>query len=134
MSARLSTALPRACSGLMYAAVPRITPTPVIIAGVVIVGDCDDARGHRARRFQRLGQAEVQHLHGAVRPHLDVGGLQIAVNDALLVRRFERFGDLLRDRQRLVDRDRPRAMRSASVGPSTSSITSAVMPPLFSRP
>jgi hypothetical protein len=25
----------------MYAAVPRIVPTPVIIAGVVIVGDCD---------------------------------------------------------------------------------------------
>jgi hypothetical protein len=25
----------------MYAAVPRITPTPVIMAGVVIVGDCD---------------------------------------------------------------------------------------------
>ena len=25
----------------MYAAVPRIIPTPVIIAGVVIVGDCD---------------------------------------------------------------------------------------------
>ena len=33
MSARLSTALPRACSGLMYAAVPRIIPTPVVIAG-----------------------------------------------------------------------------------------------------
>ena len=25
----------------MYAAVPRIIPTPVIIAGVVMVGDCD---------------------------------------------------------------------------------------------
>jgi len=39
MSARLSTDLPRACSGAMYAAVPRMTPTPVIIAGLVIVGD-----------------------------------------------------------------------------------------------
>ena len=39
MSLRLSTALPRACSGLMYAAVPSIMPTPVIIAGDVIVGD-----------------------------------------------------------------------------------------------
>ena len=29
------------------------------------------------------------------------------MDDALLVRRFERLGDLLRDRQRLVDRDRP---------------------------
>ena len=38
-SARLSTVPPRACSGLMYAAVPRIIPTPVIIAGDVIVGE-----------------------------------------------------------------------------------------------
>ncbi len=38
MSARLSTGLPCACSGAMYAAVPRITPG-VVIAGDVIVGD-----------------------------------------------------------------------------------------------
>jgi hypothetical protein len=38
MSARLSTALPRACSGAMYAAAPSSMPTPVIIAGEVIVG------------------------------------------------------------------------------------------------
>ena len=36
-SARLSTLRPRACSGLMYAAVPRITPISVM-AGEVIVG------------------------------------------------------------------------------------------------
>ena len=29
------------------------------------------------------------------------------MDDALLVRRFERFGDLSGDRQRLVDRHRP---------------------------
>ena len=40
ISARLSTGLPRACSGAMYAAVPRIIPARVI-AGVVIVGDID---------------------------------------------------------------------------------------------
>ena len=40
MSARLSTVFPRACSGDMYAAVPRIIPARVI-AGVVIVGDID---------------------------------------------------------------------------------------------
>ena len=44
-SARLSTGFPRACSGLMYAAVPRIIPTPSS-PGVVIVGDC----GHRLMR------------------------------------------------------------------------------------
>ena len=38
MSLRLSAGLPFACSGAMYAAVPRITPTPVNIAGEVNVG------------------------------------------------------------------------------------------------
>jgi len=38
MSVRASRFSPAsACSGLMYAAVPRIIPTPVIIAGVVII-------------------------------------------------------------------------------------------------
>jgi hypothetical protein len=39
MSARRSTALPFACSGLMYEAVPRITPATVPVD--VIVGDID---------------------------------------------------------------------------------------------
>ena len=38
--------------------------------------------------------------------HLDVRGLQIAMDDPLLVRRFERLRDLLRDRQRLVEWNR----------------------------
>src|SRR5713226_6585069 len=38
MSARLSTVLPRACSGLIYAAVPRITPARV--GEMVSVGEC----------------------------------------------------------------------------------------------
>ena len=38
---------------------------------------------------------------------LDVRGFEIAMNDPLFMRRFERLRDLLRDRQRLVDRDRP---------------------------
>ena len=50
------------------------------------------------------------------------------MDDALLVRGFERLGDLPRDRQRLVERNRPAAMRSASVGPSTSSMTRARSP------
>ena len=39
-------------------------------------------------------------------PHFDVRGLQISMDDALLVRRLERLGDLLRDRQRVVERNR----------------------------
>ena len=39
-SLRLSAARPFACSGAMYAAVPRIIPA-CVIAGVVMVGDSD---------------------------------------------------------------------------------------------
>ena len=68
-------------------------------------------RGPRvgARRrggVERLRQAEVQHLHHAVWPHFDVRGLEIAVDDALLVRRFERLGDLRRDRPGVGQRQR----------------------------
>ena len=39
---------------------------------------------------------------------LDIGRLQIAVNDSLLVRRVERIGDLPRNRQCLAHRQRAR--------------------------
>ena len=109
MSLRLSACRPFACSGDMYAAVPRSTPTPVTIAGLVIVGDSDWCVAASAARLrcQRLGQPEVQHFHRAVGPQLDIRGLEIAMDDALLVRRFEGLCDLLRDRQRFVERDRP---------------------------
>ena len=82
-------------------------PTPVIIAGDVIVGDMRHVRQARAAGSgSQLRQAEVQHLHRAVGPHLDVRGLQIAMDDPLLVRGFQRLGDLPRDRQRFVERDR----------------------------
>ena len=48
-------------------------------------------------RVCELGEAEVQDLHRAVRPERDVGRLQVAVDDPLLVRRLERFGNLFRD-------------------------------------
>ena len=58
-----------------------------------------------AERRRVLGQTEVEHLDGAVRSDLDVGRLQIAVNDALLVGGVEGFRDLSRNWQRFVDRD-----------------------------
>ena len=100
-----------------------------------------DGRRHRRvrqrtdGRFHRLGQAEVEHLHRAIWPDLDVGGFQIPVDDALLVRRLERLGDLPGDGERFIDGNRdPRAIRSASVGPSTSSMTSALIPSVCSKP
>jgi hypothetical protein len=54
----------------------------------------------------RLREPEVQHLDRAVRSHFDVRGLQVAMDDALFVRRFDRLGYLLRQRQRFVHRHR----------------------------
>ena len=75
------------------------------MAGDVIVGEAvTSARAGRGVRVRELREAEVEHLHHAVRRDLDVRGLQIAMDDPLLVGGFERLGDLPRDRQRLVER------------------------------
>ena len=58
MSVRRSTGAPRACSGLMYGAVP-IT-TPLWVASV-------DTNAASRSDGVRLGQAEVEHLDDAVR-------------------------------------------------------------------
>ena len=103
MSERRSAVFPFACSGDMYAAVPE---------------DDAGARRDRAQRrgvgdvgrqrivAERLGQAEVEDLDRAVPRQLDVRGLQVAVDDAVLVGVLEGLRDLLRDRQRFVDGDR----------------------------
>src|SRR5262249_40332596 len=49
-----------------------------------------------------FGQPEVQHLHAALRRYSYVAGFQIAVNDSLSVRRFERLGDLTGVLQSLI--------------------------------
>ena len=62
------------------------------------------AHGH-GRRLQlagrRLREAEVQHLHDAVRSDFDIRRFEIPVNDPFLVRGVERIGDLTRDRERV---------------------------------
>ena len=55
---------------------------------------------------EQLGDAEVQNLDRAIRPNLDVGWLQIAMDDAAFVSRFERVGELLRDAQRFAQWER----------------------------
>ena len=80
----------------------------------MIVPDRRRPLRHR-RRVQRIGgavrvsriecfrEAEVQHLDRAVGPHLHVRRLQIAMDDAEVVRRFERIGDLPCDRQSVCE-------------------------------
>ena len=128
-------AVPRACSGLMYAAVPRMTPASCAVHASS-VGDW--VRSDRPRSTHSppsvLASPKSSTLTVPSGRDLDVRGLQIAMDDAPLMRRLERIRNLPRDGQRLLERDRAAAMRSASVGPSTSSMTSAWTPPESSRP
>jgi hypothetical protein len=55
---------------------------------------------------ERLGEPKIEHLHHALRRDLDVGGLQVSVDDAPLVRRLDGFGELPRNVQRFVERPR----------------------------
>jgi hypothetical protein len=54
---------------------------------------------------RQLRQAEVEHLRVAVCGDRDARGLQIAVDDPFRMRCFQRFSDLMCDRQCFVDRD-----------------------------
>ena len=59
-------------------------------------------------RIHRLRQAEVEDLDLAFAWSLDVLGLQIAVNDALLVGLFQRLGDLTGDGEAFIEGQRLR--------------------------
>ncbi len=115
ISARLSTDSPRACSGAMYAAVPRITPSWVPCAAVR-VGDCINV-GERARSaaeasaragLHRFGQPEIEDLGLSFTGSLYVLGFEIAVNNSLVVGLFERLRDLESERKALGKGKRPR--------------------------
>jgi hypothetical protein len=69
------------------------------------------AQGRRARRIalggvvpERLGQAEVEHLDLPLGGDLDVGGLEVAMDDPLAVRLLQGGGDLRGQLQGLFDR------------------------------
>ena len=62
-----------------------------------------------ARRAPGLGKTEVEYFHAAIGRQLDVGRLEIPMNDALFVGRFERRGNLAADVERLVGRNRTSA-------------------------
>ena len=53
----------------------------------------------------RLGEPEIEDLHRAIGPHLDVGRLEVPMHDPEFVRGLEAIGDLARDRQRVRERD-----------------------------
>jgi hypothetical protein len=61
--------------------------------------ECRGIRQGRIRHFalECLRESEIENLDLAVRRNLDVGGLQVAVNDPSFMRGLEAFADLLRD-------------------------------------
>ena len=71
-----------------------------ITPGSVHRGRGRDVRGLALLRVRQLRQAEVEDLHAAVVRDEDVLGLEVAVDDPLLVRGGEAVGDL----ERVVDR------------------------------
>ena len=95
---------PFACSGDMYAAVPRITPACVAI--MLSVGEfatfCAAAVG-----LDRLGQAEVEHLDLAVRRDLQLAGFRSRWTMPFSCAASSASAICTRDRQRLVERQRP---------------------------
>ena len=80
---------------------------PVSVACALSVGELHHVHPRAARDVEAFGQPEVQHFHRAVLADFDVRGLQVPMDDPLLVRGFEGVRDLRRDRERLVDGNRP---------------------------
>ncbi len=77
-----------------------------VIAGVVIVGACDMPGDIAPVGSSAFARPKSSTFTTPIRAQFDVGGLQVAVDDALLVRGFEGFGDLFGDGERLIDRNR----------------------------
>ena len=118
-SLRPSIVSPAACSGLMYAGVPTVTPTCVSSLGAL-----------RRRREHRLADPEVRDERVPF-VQQDVLGLDVAVHDAVAVRVVERVGHLAGDAHRVVDRELAclrRGGRGASA-PRTLGMTKYSRPP-----
>ena len=78
-----------------------MTPAAVT-AGEVIVGDRED-RGGAPPGSTSFASPKSSTLTAPVVADLDIGRLQIAMDDAMVVRRFECLGDLSGDGQRIVE-------------------------------
>ncbi len=78
--------------------------------------------------MQLLGQAEVGNARSARAVQQDIGGLQVAVNDPLLVGVPDRQADGVQQFHRLPLRQVARRSRSARLGPSTSFIEKKCSP------
>ena len=67
---------------------------------------CHRGAGHAAALCRLLRQAEIEDLRVPVRGDENIGRLDVAVNDALGMRRFEPFGDLDAQFEQQIERKR----------------------------
>ena len=104
MSVRRSVSLPRACSGLMNSGVPTISPGRE--SDMTIVGDFD--MSPEKGSSIALARPKSRTLTLPLGRELDVRGLQVPVDHALLVRHLERLGDLRCDAQPVLQIERTR--------------------------
>ncbi len=88
MSLRASAALPRITSGDMYASVPAKLPPHQMARPIRRVGE--------SATRQTGGNPEVEDLDVTIGRDHHVGRLEVAVNDAAIVRMRERRGNLRR--------------------------------------
>ena len=68
--------------------------TPCCVAASLSVGEFGAEFRFGLFSGKCLRQSKVQHLHLAVGRDLDIGRLEVAVDDALLMRGFESFRNL----------------------------------------
>ncbi len=75
------------------------------MARAVSVGECVTEGAEPGPRvpLEDLREPEVQELHAPVVRHLDVRGLEVPVDDPLLVCRLQRLGDLTSQGQRFFE-------------------------------
>ena len=98
----------------------------------------DRGRGRRvavglvAQKY--AGEPEVEQLDAPILRHLDVRRFQVAMDDALGVRRLQPLGDLPSEWERFLDRDGPSPLLSLRSSPSASSITRKTRPSASSSP
>src|SRR4030095_17038375 len=102
MSLRASLVSLRSCSGDMYGSVPAIPCEAVTVgaSGARTAGARALAR-HTHGVSEDPRQAEVENLGDPLVSHHDVPGLQVPVNDSVLVRFFERVRNLHGERKHL---------------------------------
>ena len=131
ISLRVSTALPRACSGLMYDAVPMIAPSAVPL---VTVGDSDVSADPPSSEANAFANPKSRILTLPSAPIMMLAGLRSRWTMPLSCAASSPAAIWTKSETASSTGIGPFAMRSSRVSPSTSSSTRKCVLPDRSRP